>query len=209
LLLLLLCYSVLANASVTGVSFEIGNYDSDWKFGRETREAQISEIDIQFEDKTESNLTVGARIGYLDMRVVADSDSVAENRKFDGEFIGLYLRQPWRINDTLSLHGAFSFRYTTGRESGDADERAEIDWTESVFELGFSLRFANLRIQPYAAYHDIDGDISDDITDVFEMDEALVHGLRFDYFVEDTGFIRFELFSNGQQGGYLSFVRRY
>jgi hypothetical protein len=194
---------------MSGISFDIGNYDSDWGFGRETREAQISEISINIEDKTESNLTVGASIGYFDLRVVADSDSTAENRKFDGEFLGIYLRQPWQMSDKISLHGAFSIRYATGNESGEDDERAEIDWTESVFELGLSLRFGNLRIQPYTAYHDIDGDISDDITDVFEMDEALVHGLRFDYFVESTAFIRFEFFSDGQQGGYLSFVRRY
>jgi len=208
-LLLLLCYSGLANAQWTGVSLEIGNFDSDWDFGRDTREAQISEINFQIEEKTESNLTVGASIGYVDLRVVAASDSAAETRKFDGEFISVYLRQPLRINDTISLHGAFSFRYTTGNESGDADERAGIDWTQSVFELGLSLRFRNFRIVPYAAYHDIDGDISDDITDVFEMDEALIRGLRFDYFIEDTAFIRFEFVSGGQEGGYLSFVRRY
>jgi len=208
-LLLLLCCSGLANASWSGVSLELGNFDSDWEFGRDIREAQISEISFQIEEKTESNLTVGASFGYVDLRVIAASDSAAETRKFDGEFIRVYLRQPWRINDTISLHGAFSIRYTTGNESGDGDDRAEIDWTESAFELGLSLRFKNFRIVPYAAYHDIDGDISDDITDVFEMDEALIQGVRFDYFVEDTAFIRFEFVSGGQEGGYLNFVRRY
>ena len=41
------------------------------------------------------------------------------------------------------------------------------------------------------------------------MDEALSHGLRFDYFVEETAFIRFEIVSGGFAGGYLNFVRRY
>lgn len=209
LLLLLLCYAGLANASWSGVSFELGNTDSDWAFEDDTREAQISQIGIQIEEKTESNLTVGGSIGYVDLRTVAASDSVAETMKFEGQFIGFYLRQPLRFNDHISLHGTFSLRYTTASESGDGDDRAEIDWIESVFELGLSLRFANLRITPYTAYHDIDGDISGDGTDVFEIDETLTRGLRFDYFVEDTAFIRFEFVSGGVEGGYINFVRRY
>ena len=208
-LLLLLCYSGLVNAQWTGVALELGNFDSDWEFENDTREAQISEISFQIEEKTASNLTVGATFGYVDLRVVVDSDSAAQTRKFDGEFIGIYLRQPFRINDNISLHGAFSIRYTSGRESGADDDRAEIDWTQSVFELGVSLRYANLRITAYTAYHDIDGDINADSTDVFEMDETLSHGLRFDYFVEKTAFIRFEFVSGGFEGGYIHFVRRY
>ncbi|MCP4410427.1 MAG: hypothetical protein GY807_22320, partial [Gammaproteobacteria bacterium] len=53
---------------MTGISFEVGNYDSDWEFKRDNREAQISEISFQIEDKTESGLTVGASIGYVDLR---------------------------------------------------------------------------------------------------------------------------------------------
>lgn len=209
LVLLLLSHTGLTNAAWSGVSFELGNTDSDWAFEDDTREAQISQISIQIEEKTESKLTVGGSIGYVDLRTVASSDSAAETMKFDGQFISVYLRQPLRFNDHLSLHGAFSFRYTTGSESGDSDDRAGIDWTESVFELGLSLRFANFRVTPYTAYHDIDGDISGDGTDVFEIDETLTRGLRFDYFVEDTAFIRFEFSSGGVEGGYINFVRRY
>lgn len=208
-LLLLLFFSSLAAADWSGISFEIGNYDSDWEFERDTREAQISEINFQIEERTESGLTVGASIGYVDLRAVADSNSAAETLKFDGEFVRVYLRQPLRITDHLSLQGALSIRYTSGRESGDVDDRAEVDWTESAFELGLSIRFGNYRIMPYSAYRDVDGDISDDGTDVFELEEALVQGLRFDYFVEDSAFIRFEFVSGGAQGGYINFVRRY
>ncbi len=208
-ILLLLFFSSLAAADLTGISFEVGNYDSDWEFKRDNREAQISEISFQIEDKTESGLTVGASIGYVDLRVVAASNSTAETLKFDGEFVKVYLRQPLRINDHLSLQGALSIRYTSGSESGDGEDQAEVDWFESVFELGLSLRFGNLRIMPYSAYRDVDGDISDDGTDIFELEEALVQGLRLDYFVEDSAFIRFEFVSGGAQGGYINFVRRY
>lgn len=208
-LLLLLCYPGLANALWSGISLELGKFDSDWDFGADTRTAQHGEISIQVEEKTDSNLTVGASIGYVDLRVVAAGDSTAQTQKFDGNFVSVYLRQALRINDHISLNGAFGIRYTNGSESGADDDRAEIEWTQSVVELGLGLRFAHFRIMPYAAYHDIDGDISDDGTDVFETDEALIRGLRLDYFVEDSAFIRFEFASGGRQGSYLNFVRRY
>jgi len=208
-LLLLLCYPGLANALWSGISLELGKFDSDWDFGADTRTAQHGEISIQVEEKTESNLTVGASIGYVDLRVVAAGESIAQTQKFDGNFVSVYLRQWLRVTDHISLTGAFGIRYTNGSESGADDDRAEIEWTQSVVELALGLRLANIRIMPFAAYHDIDGDISDDRTDVFEADEALISGLRLDYFVEDSAFIRFEFVGGGRQGGYLNFVRRY
>ena len=70
-------------------------------------------------------------------------------------------------------------------------------------------RAIRLRIAPYAIYQDVDGDISGGGTEVFEPDEPLTQGVRFDYFVEDTAFVRFEFVAGGRSGGYLSFVRRY
>jgi hypothetical protein len=67
-LLPLLFFSSLAVADWTGVSFEIGNYDADWEFERDTREAQVSEISFQIEERTGSGLAVGASIGYFDLR---------------------------------------------------------------------------------------------------------------------------------------------
>ncbi|MDH3448659.1 MAG: hypothetical protein OEO18_11010 [Gammaproteobacteria bacterium] len=207
-LLLPLClYSGLANALWTGVSMEIGNYDADWVFAGEAREAQISTINFQIEEKTTSELRVGASIGYLDLRLVADT--AAQTKKFNGEYIGVYLRLPVRISDSLSLHGQLGFRYNSGNESG-TDIRTGIDWTESSLLLGLGLRFASLRIMPFAVYQDIDGDINDDDgTLIFELDEAMSSGVRFDYFVEDSAFIRLEFVSGGRAGGYLTFARQY
>lgn len=208
-LLLLLLFSSLASAEWTGVSLEIGETDSDWKFEDDVREAQISEINFQVEEKIDTGLTFGASIGYFDTRVVADSDSAAETMKFDGQYLGLYIRQPLPISKRLSFHGLFSIRYTSGTESGADDDEKNIDWTQSAFELGFNLRFSKLRISPFAIYQDVDGDISGGGTDVFELDEPMTQGVRFDYFVEDTAFVRFEFVTGGRSGGYLSFVRRY
>ena len=210
-LLLLLFFSSLASAEWSGVSLEIGETDSDWKFDDDVREAQISEINFQVEEQIDTGLTFGASIGYFDMRVVPDSDSAAQTMKFDGQYLGMSIRQPFEISEHISLHGLFSIRYTTGNESGADDEEDEkdIDWTQSSFELGLNLRFSRLRISPYAIYQDVDGDISGGGTEVFELDEPLTQGVRFDYFTEDTGFVRFEFVTGGRSGGYLSFVRRY
>ena len=55
-----------APAEWTGVSMTFGNYDSDWAFSGETREARISEIDFRIEERTQSGLAFGAIIGYMD-----------------------------------------------------------------------------------------------------------------------------------------------
>jgi len=210
-LLILLLFPGLASAFWTGVSLELGNTDSDWRFDSDTREAQISELNFQIEEKTDTDLTVGANIGYFDLRVVADSDSAAQTMKFDGQYLGIYLRQSFDISDHVGLQLLFSVRYTTGNESGvDEDEdEADVEWTQSGVEFGVSFRYANLRISPYAAYQDIDGDINGDSTDVFELEDSLTQGIRFDYFVEDSAFIRFEFVTGARNGGYLNFVRRY
>ena len=210
-LLLLLLFTSLASADWTGVSLEFGDTDSDWEFEDDTREARVSELSFSVEEKIDTGLAFGASLGYFDMRVVADSNSAAETRKFDGQYLGIYIRQPFELSQHVALHGLFSYRYATGSESGadDEDDEKDIDWTQSSFELGFNLRFSRLRIAPYAIYQDIDGDISGGGTDVFELDEPLTQGIRFDYFLEDSAFVRFEIVSGGRSGGYLSFVRRY
>ena len=125
------------------------------------------------------------------------------------DFLQVYLRQELRINDTVSLHGLFNYSYNNG-DDNDEDDRAEIDWTEASFQIDASLRFENLRVSPFVARYDIDGDTSDDSgTEVFEMDDPVSHGIRFDYFVEPTAFIRLVIQSGGRAGGYLIFARRY
>jgi len=209
LLLVLFCMPATAAASWTGVSLKLANVDSDWAFDSETREAQSSELSFQIEERTDTNLSVGAEIGYFDMRLIPDRGSSADTLKFDGQYIGIYLHQPLHFNDWLSMHGSLGIRYSTGDESGDEEDDAEIDWTSSLFELGLSLHFANFRVTPYAIYHDIDGDISGDGTSTFEMDDDLIQGIRLDYYTEHTAFIRFDFTSGGTVGGYISFVRRY
>jgi len=209
LLLLLTLQAGIANAEWSGISLNLGNSDVDWKFRDEVREAQISEISFQIEDRTDSGLSVGANIGYMDLRVVADTDIAT--RKFNGQFVGIYLRQDYSITENMSLHGIFGFRYSSGNESGDSDIDSDIDWTETGFEFGIGFRFVNLRIMPFAAWSDVDGDISGggDGTSIFELEDPLTRGIRFDLFVERTAFVRLEFVDGSRTGVYLVFARRY
>lgn len=212
LLLILFLYAGLAEADLTGITLELANVDSDWKFDNGVREAQINSIAFQIEEKTATGLSVGGGIGYLDMRVVGDSST--DTRKFDGEYLQVYLRQEIRISESISLHGLFNYSYNSGRDNSGRDndetDRVDIDWNEASLQIDASVRFANFGITPFAAYYDIDGDITDnDGTEVFEMDDPVSHGIRFDYYLEPTAFIRIVFQSGGKAGGYLTFARRY
>jgi len=208
LLLLFGLQAGIANADWSGISLKIGDTDADWKFRDENREAQVSEISFQIEDRTNSGLAVGANIGYMDLRLVADTDIAT--RKFDGQFFGIYLRQDYSITDSLSLHGMFGFRYASGNESGDPNINSDISWSETGIEFGVGFRFVNLRIMPFVAWSNVDGDISDDEgTKIFELEDPLTQGIRFDLYVEQTAFVRLEFVDGSRRGGYLVFVRRY
>ena len=207
LLVIFFLYAGLAKADLTGVTVELANFDSDWKFDNGVREAQINSIAFQIEEKTTTGLSVGGGIGYFDVRVVGDSST--DTRKFDGEYLQVYLRQEIRISESISLHGLFNYSYNNGRDNKEND-RADIDWNEASLQIDASVRFANFGITPFAAYYDIDGDISDNNgTGVFEMDDPLSHGIRFDYYTDPTAFIRIVFQSGARAGGYLTFTRRY
>ena len=206
---ILLLFAGSGHAEWTGIHMELGDIDYQWEFDNDEREAQISKISFSVEEKTTAGLRIGIVFGYLDMRVVADTPAASE--KFDGNYLSLYLRQPYQLSDHLSLHGAFTYSYHTGDESGDEDdEQSTYDWSEASFRLGFGLRYGNLRVLPYVEYTDIDGDISgDNGTETFSVEEPQSQGIRFDYFIDDSAFIRLEFIDGGQDGGYLTFARRF
>ena len=210
LLILLFLYTSLAEAESTGVSLDIASYDSDWQFDSGVREARISSISFQIEEKLEAGLTVGGGIGYFDMSVRGNSK--VSGQDFDGQYLEIYLHHPFPVSERISIHGAFAYRYYSGdgNDGNDGDERADIDWNEVNLQIGVGMRFAHLRITPFVAYYNIDGDISDDSsTGSFENDDSVSQGVSLDYFVDDTAFIRLEFRSGYQTGGRISFERRY
>ena len=207
LLRLLFLYTSLAGAESTGVALDIANYESDWQFDSGVREARITSISFQLEEKLEAGLTVGGGIGYFDMRVRGDSN--ASSQDFDGQYLEIYLNHPFPVSERISIHGAFAFRYYSGN-GNNGGERADIDWSEVNLQIGVGVRFAHLRVTPFAAYYNVDGDISDDNSSgSFENDDSVSQGVSLDYFVDDIAFIRLEFRSGYQSGGRISFERRY
>jgi len=206
LLILLLLHVGLVEAEWAGAVIEIADYDADWKFDSDVREARITSISFQLEEKFETELRAGGGFGYFDMRLDGDN---GDTEDFDGQYLELYLRQPWTINETTSLYGLFNYRYNSGDSRGGGD-RTDIDWNEVSLHVGMRLRFSHYRITPFVAYYHIDGDTSGDGgTGDFENDDSATQGIKFDFIIEDTGFIRLEARTGYQSGGFLSFGRRY
>lgn len=206
ILLLLLLQLGLVKAEWGGAVIEIAHYDADWKFDSDVREARITSLSFQLEEKFSTGLRAGGGFGYFDMSLDGN-DNEAED--FDGQYLQLYLRQPWTISETVSLYGLFDYRYNLGDSYGE-DNRADLDWNEVSLHIGARLRFSDYRITPFVAYYRIDGDVSGDGgSGNFENDDATTQGIKFDFIVEETGFIRLEARTGYQSGGLLSFGRRY
>lgn len=206
-LLLLLAWINLASAQWTGVEVSLANTDSDWDFGGETRKSQLNFLSLQIEEKTEGDLRIGARLGQMSARVVGNT--AAETLKFDPQFIGVYLRLPAALTDSIELHGQLNLSYYTGRDSDD-DNPVDIDWNEIELQLGASWRIGRVRIMPFVTYSDVDGDVSDNSgTRVFELEDPLSGGVGLDYFTDRTAFVRLEIYTGNRSGGYLTFARRY
>ena len=209
LLILLFLYTSFAEAETdsVGVSLDIASYKSDWQFDSGVREARITSISFQLEEKLEAGLTVGGGIGYFDMNVRGNSN--ASSQDFDGQYGEIYLHHPFPVSERISIHGAFTFRYYSGN-GNNGDQREDIDWSEVNLQIGVGVRFAHLRVTPFAAFYNVDGDISDDnSTGSFENDDSVSQGVSLDYFVDDIAFIRLEIRSGYQSGGRISFERRY
>jgi hypothetical protein len=200
-------FAGLVKAEWTGVSFEIGNTKSDWEFSEGTRETKITSIALQVEERTASGLSIGGGIGYMTMRV--DGNSEVETKKFDGEYLEIYLRHEFAISESFSLEALMDYGFYSGDESTSSD-RDDLSWNQLGFEIGASFQHANIRITPFASYTDIDGDISgDDPTEVFSLEDEIGYGLRLDFFTESTAFISLKFQTGSHNGGYLTFVRRY
>lgn len=205
--ILLVLQVSLVRADWTGVAMEFSNLDADWQFDEGLRKTDASEISFQIEERTDSNLSVGAGIGYFSTRVGAGGSSTA--RRFEGQFFRIGLRQDLGLTESVSLTGALAFRYNSGN-TNQFQNRVDIDWNQVDLELAINFQFSSIRMSPFVYYQDVDGDVSDDdATELFKSDDPGGQGIRFDYFMDRTAFIRFELRSGAQSGGLLTFARRY
>ena len=195
-------------AEWTGVEVEIGDLEVDWEFSDDVRQAKSNSLFLRIEERIQSGLAVGAGIGYYSLRL--DAFDGGDKIKFEAYALEFYLRQEFQMNETLSIEPLLSYSLNDGRENSSADDRADLDWSQVTFELGLPIRLSNWRITPYVNYSSVDGDTSGvEQGGSFELEDPFSQGVRFDIFTESTAFIRIELQSGSQTGGYLSFVRRY
>lgn len=195
-----------ANAEWSGVSVSISEVDSDWLFENTRRNAVISRLDLQFEEKTSSGLGVGVNIGQATTRI-SNHSGPRDTIKFDGRYFGIYLRHSIPMGEILSLQSKLTYQYHSAVQI-DSDISNEIETREIGVELGLSGRIGNLRITPFVIYRDVRGDISGDPgTEVFENEASASTGINFDLFVEHDGYIRLRLTSGEQESVSLSFAR--
>ncbi len=200
--------STPAGAELSGISVNIEDYSASWEFQTVERTTDINRWSFDLEEKTTSALRIGLSIGQSRIRI-RDKILPANTQKFDADLFGLYLRLPLMLSDNFSVHGRLSYRINIGRESNTID-RNEIEWFETRAELGFSSRWQSVRFMPFVSYRKVDGDISDSGgIEVFDSVDELSSGIRFDYFLDSTAYVRFQLTTGANEGGYLAFAREY
>jgi len=197
-----------AAAEWTGVFVDIGESTTDLQFKTVQRTMRIDSLNLAIEEKTASPLRVGFSLGVSNIRT-ANLLPLGNAQKFDGGHLGFYLRYPQPMGEHMSFEASFSYRYNLASDSSTS-VRSEIEWREARVQLGLGAKFGALRITPFIAYRDINGDISNGIsTQIFDSVDSISRGISFDIFVEPTAYIRLQLFRGDEDGGYLTFARVY
>ncbi len=200
--------STVARAEWTGISVNIEDYSTTWQFQTLQRTIDINQWNFNLEEKTTSALRVGLSIGQSRIRI-SDNISPANTQKFHANLLGIYLRLPLSLGDNFSVQGRLSYRINSGRDSKDIDP-GQIEWYETEVELGLSGQWQSVRFTPFVAYRNVDGDITDSSgIELFDPVDEISTGIRFDYYIDPTAYIRFQLFSGANAGGYLVFAREY
>lgn len=198
---------VYAQDEGIGVSLEFANLNTDWEFSDDTREARTNSLIVKIEERTDSGLSVGGGVGYHWLSL--DDSRGNGSTKFDVQNLLIYLRQDFTLSESVIPYVKGNFAWYTG-DDNDSDESIDIDWSQVGVEIGSSFRFGKLGVTPLLSYTDVDGDTSGlEDGGSFELDDNFGQGLRFEYFVESSGYISLEFRTGSQTGGYLSFGGRY
>lgn len=203
---LLFLYWSQANAEYTGLILSFEELDADWKFSTGEREARSRSVSFRIEEKTRIGFRIGLGLGVSNLRIAGDAST--SRLDIDVTSLGAYLRLPTELSEHYSLNGLLSYGYYSGNGEENL-QQVGIDWHQVQVQLGFSVKFANIRITPFADYYMLTGDI-DYVNkgDTFELVEAVGGGIQFDYFVRDTAFIRLKFQSGVYNGLSLSFALR-
>jgi hypothetical protein len=197
-----------AVAEWTGVSVDIGEMTTDLQFETAQRTMRSDSLSLRIEENTATNLRVGFSIGVSNIRI-ANKVPPANAEKFEGGHLGIYLRWPVQLGEYFSLESLFTYQYNIATNSNTSLPN-EIEWHDSRLQIGLGAKFQTLRVTPFIAYGKMRGDISNDTSaELFDSASSVSHGINFDYFIEPTAYIRFQLSRDGVDGGYLTFARVY
>ena len=195
-------------AEWTGVSVDIGETITDLQFETAQRSMRSDSLSLHIEEKSATDLRIGLSLGVSDIRT-ANILPPGNAQKFEGGYLGLYLRLPVQMGENFSLEGLFSYRYNSA-SSTSTSLPGEIEWHDSRLQIGLGMKFQALRVTPFMAYRNMRGDISNGIsTELFDLVGSDSHGISFDFFLEPTAYIRFQLSRGDEEGGYLTFARVY
>jgi hypothetical protein len=198
----------LAAADPTGIRAYFSENDVDWNFDDGKREASISEFSFQIEERLDGDTRLGFGFGYMNVSLRSDDDSI-DTRRFDAQYLDLFLRQPFTLNDHLEVSTHFNYRYNTGKDDNEEDP-ANIDWSEAGFEIGLGMRVSRLRVTPYVAYHYVNGDVdADSGSEAFDLEDNTSHGVRIDLYVEKTAYVGVALERGDYSRLYFTFAREY
>ena len=208
-LVLLLAYLVpnTAFALGDGIRVSIEESEVDWSFDSGTREARITRLGFEYEERLDTGSLLGFGLGYSDISLRREGNN--PSKSLTGEYLELFLRHPFELSDNLSLLTRFNYRYNTA-DGTDDDETADIDWSEISLATGLALRFSHFRFTPFARFHYLDGDFDSDTGGgTFDIDDPASVGVRLDYFTEPTAYVRLTVESGDYSGIYFTFAREY
>jgi len=192
-------------AGWTGISAFFGQSESDWLLQSTLNEAGIGFFGLRIEDKTQSELRIGATAGQFELRLINLLDETAE--KYYGRFLSLYLRLPVALTDQVTFHTALGYQLNFGENSVDQDV-AEISWSEITINAGLSLNLGGLSLRPFMSSRSVDGDITSMLdTRIFKQNENSSYGVMLDYFVEPSAFIRLMVTTGRNEIVQISFAR--
>ncbi|MCK5662372.1 MAG: hypothetical protein KAI17_02750 [Thiotrichaceae bacterium] len=192
-------------AGWSGIAAFAGQSESDWLQQSTLIQANIYFYGLRIEEKTQSELRIGARAGQFDLRFLDLIDETAE--KYYGQFLSLYLRWPIALTDQVKFHTSLRYQLNHGENSVEMND-AEINWSEVSVNAGLSFKLGELALRPFINFHAIDGDTSSAIeTRIFEQNGNSSYGLILDFFIERTAFIRLMATTGSNQALLLSFAR--
>lgn len=206
--LVLVFFPVAAFGGWTGIAGFIGSSDSDWSLVNQIRQADMMYYGFSIEEKTSTELRVGASGGQYDLKLT-QLDNIFNTEKFTGEFLTLYLRLPVVLAKSIKLHSDLHYAYHRG-SSGFPTLEQNINWGEWLLNIGISVQLGRVSVRPFVNFRSINGDISNDSgTRIFELESSKSSGIILDYYVENTAYVRFRATGAENESLQISLVREF